>query len=106
MSYHYWTQPLPTPLAWYANQLPYWFQRFSTGMVFVIELVFPFLFFAPRPWRIFGAFSLLYLQGLIFLTGNYTFFNLLTMTLCLFLLDDAALSRLRLRARRVRIQPS
>jgi hypothetical protein len=106
MSYHFWTQPLPTPLAWYANQLPFWFQRFSTVMVFVIELGVPFLFFAPRPWRFFGGFSLLFLQTLIFLTGNYTFFNLLTIALCLFLFDDAALGKLRLRIRRVRIKPA
>jgi hypothetical protein len=42
------------------------------------------------------------LQVLIFLTGNYTFFNLLTMALCLFLFDDYALEKLRLRARSVR----
>ncbi len=106
MTYHYWTQPLPTPLAWYASQLPFWFQRFSTAMVFVIELAVPFLFFAPRPWRFLGGFSLLFLQSLIFLTGNYTFFNLLTMALCLFLFDDAALAKLRLRIRRVRIKPA
>ena len=40
---------------------------------------------------------------MIFLTGNYTFFNLLTMALCLFLFDDHALENLRLRARNVRI---
>jgi predicted DCC family thiol-disulfide oxidoreductase YuxK len=106
MSYHYWTQPLPTPLAWYANQLPFWFQHGSTAMVFVIELAVPFLFFAPRPWRFLGGFSLLFLQSLIFLTGNYTFFNLLTMALCLFLFDDAALAKLRLRIRSVRIKPA
>lgn len=106
MSFHYWTQPLPTPLAWYANQLPFWFLRFSTAMVFVIELAVPFLFFAPRPWRFLGAFSLLFLQALIFLSGNYTFFNLLTMALCLFLFDDAALATFRLKIRRVRITPA
>ncbi|HWY48379.1 MAG TPA: lipase maturation factor family protein [Bryobacteraceae bacterium] len=106
MSYHFWTQPLPTPLAWYANQLPFWFQRFSTVMVFVIELGVPFLFFAPRPWRFLGGFSLLFLQTLILLTGNYTFFNLMTMALCLFLFDDAALAKLRLGIRRVRIKPA
>jgi predicted DCC family thiol-disulfide oxidoreductase YuxK len=106
LSYHYWTQPLPTPVAWYANQLPFWFHRFSTAMVFVIELGVPFLFFAPRPWRFLGAFCALYLQVLIFLTGNYTFFNLLAMAIYLFLFDDAALPKLRLRARNVRINPA
>jgi predicted DCC family thiol-disulfide oxidoreductase YuxK len=106
LSYHYWTQPLPTPVAWYVNQLPFWFHRFSTAMVFVIELGVPFLFFAPRPWRFLGAFCALYLQGLIFLTGNYTFFNLLAIALYLFLFDDAALAKLPLKARRVRIKPA
>jgi lipase maturation factor 1 len=52
----------------------------------------PFLIFTPRRWRMAGAFVLLGLQTLIFLTGNYTFFNLLTMALTLFLFDDQALS--------------
>ncbi|HYL76696.1 MAG TPA: lipase maturation factor family protein [Bryobacteraceae bacterium] len=104
VSFHYMTQPLPTPLAWYMNQLPLGFQRFSTGVVFFIELAVPFLIFTPRRWRFFGAACLLFLQVVILLTGNYTFFNLLTMALCLFLFDDKALSGLRLRSRAVRIR--
>ncbi len=57
----------------------------------------------PRRWRFFGGWCILFLQTLIFLTGNYTFFNLLTMALCLFLFDDTALATLRLRSRTVRI---
>jgi hypothetical protein len=83
-------------------QLPLGFQRFSTATVLSIELVVPFLFFAPRRWRFWGAGLALFLQVLIFLTGNYTFFNLLTMALCLFLFDDYALEKLRLRARHAR----
>jgi len=96
MSFHYLTQPLPTPLAWYMYQLPFGFQRVSTAMVFVVELAVPFLFFGPRMWRFFAGFATLALQALIFATGNYTFFNLLAMTLCLFLFDDAALSKLKI----------
>ncbi len=105
LSFHYWTQPLPTRLAWYMNQLPASFQHLSTGTVLVIELAVPFLIFGPRVWRFFGAGAILLLQVLIFLTGNYTFFNLLTMGLCLFLFDDRALSRLRLRLRSVQCRP-
>ena len=101
IAFHYMTQPLPTPLAWYMYQLPLGFQRFSTAAVLFIELVIPFLFFAPRLWRFWGAGLALFLQTLIFLTGNYTFFNLLTVSLCVFLLDDYALEKLRLRARNV-----
>ena len=102
LSYHYLTQPLPTPVAWFMYQLPLWFQKLSTAFVFGVELVTPFLFFAPRRWRMLGGCALLLLQGLIFVTGNYTFFNLLTMSLCVFLFDDQALQRLRLRPRTAR----
>jgi lipase maturation factor 1 len=99
LSFHYWTQPLPTPVSWYMSQLPLWFHHLSTALVLLIELPVPFLIFAPRRWRFVGAGLLLFLQALIFLTGNYTFFNLLTMALCLFLFDDAAFAKLRLRMR-------
>ncbi len=94
LTYHYYTQPIPTPLAWYAQQMPLWFQQVSALMVFVIELIVPFLIFAPwRRARITSAFCLISLQLLILLTGNYTFFNLLTIALCLLLFDDAFIRR-------------
>jgi lipase maturation factor 1 len=102
IAFHYFTQPLPTPLAWYMVQLPLAFQRFSTAFVLFVELVVPFLFFTPRLWRLAGAGLASFLQIMIFLTGNYTFFNLLTLALCLFLLDDGAIEMLRFRARSVR----
>lgn len=88
MSYHYWTQPLPNRISWFMAQLPLTFQRMSTAFVLGVELGIPFLIFAPRRLRIFGAKWLLILQVLIFLTGNYTFFNLLAMAMCVFLFDD------------------
>ncbi len=91
LDYHYWTQPLPTVLAWYADKLPEWFQHFSTFSVLAIEIGAPFLIFGPRRWRMFGAGVLLSLQALIFATGNYTFFNILTAALTVFLFDDQAL---------------
>ena len=87
--YHYETQPLPTWIGWFAHQLPHWCQKFSVASMFVVELLMPMLIFFPQR-RIrhatFGA--LAGLQLLIFLTGNYCFFNLLTIVLCLFVLDD------------------
>jgi len=90
---HYETQPLPTPLAWYMYQLPSWFQRSSVGFVFFVELIVPFLIFAPRRLRCFAAGAMVALQVLILLTGNYAFFNLLTIGFCLFLLDDGFFRR-------------
>ncbi len=91
LRYHYETQPLPTWIGWYAHQLPAWVQAASATAMFGIELFVPFLIFAPRRLRQWACLALVFFQVLIFLTGNYGFFNLLTITLCLLLLDDAAL---------------
>src|SRR5579863_2856530 len=93
LEYHYYTQPLPTPIAWYMNQLPGWFQELSVVFLFAVEIGVPFLIFFPRRLRLTGAALMALLQILIALTGNYTFFNLLTLVLCLLLLDDAFLER-------------
>jgi hypothetical protein len=90
LSFHYQTQPLPTVFAWFAARLPMWCQRASTAMVFVVELALPFLIFGPRRLKHVAAFGFIALQLLILLTGNYTFFNVLAIALCLFLFDDAS----------------
>ena len=94
LTYHYWTQPLPTVLAWYANLLPDWFQRLSCALMFAIELGAPVLIWIPRAWaRRTAAGSIATLMLLIALTGNYGFFNLLTIVLCIPLLDDRLFRR-------------
>jgi predicted DCC family thiol-disulfide oxidoreductase YuxK len=93
LQYHYETQPLPTPFAWYFHQMPAGFQKASVVFVFFVELVVPFLMFAPRRVRFFAGGMAVALQTLIFIAGNYAFFNLLTVALCLFLYDDAFLRR-------------
>ena len=50
LQYHYWSQPLPTVLGWYAAQLPTWFQKLSCLAMFAIELGAPFLIWIPLPW--------------------------------------------------------
>ena len=94
LSYHFLTQPLPTPLAWYAAQLPPGVLKFATGGTFFVELILPFLIFCPRRLRFFAAFGILLLQSCILITGNYNWFNLQTMLLCLPLFDDAALRKI------------
>ncbi|XP_038047006.1 lipase maturation factor 2-like [Patiria miniata] len=94
LDWHYESQCIPTPLAWYAHQLPQWFQKLSVAAVYLIECFTPFLFFVPiRNLRLFSWFSQILLQVLIVLTGNYNFFNLLTVTLCIPLLDDQFLGK-------------
>jgi len=94
LTYHYQTQPLPVWTAWFANQLPLWFQKMSCATMFGIELAAPFLIFTPRRPRYLGACLLVGLQVLILLTGNYAYFNWLTLALCLWLLDDFLLEKL------------
>ncbi|MCA9729329.1 MAG: lipase maturation factor family protein, partial [Candidatus Eisenbacteria bacterium] len=63
---------------------------------FVIELVVPFLFFVPDRWRRIrhaAALATIGLQMMIAATGNYGFFNLLAIVLCIPLFDDQALVR-------------
>lgn len=97
LSYHYWTQPLPHPLSYWIAQMPPWFHRESTFLMFVFELGIPFLIFFPNPIRMIAALMLIVFQILILLTGNYGFFNLLAIALCLLLIADhywpAALKR-------------
>jgi hypothetical protein len=94
LKFHYESQPLPTWIGWYAHQLPGRVQQFSTLLMFIVELVLPFLIFSPRRLRLIPFFAFVVLQLLIFLTGNYCFFNLLTIALCVVLLDDIAVRKL------------
>ncbi len=91
LQYHFWTQPLPTPLAWNVAQLPPWLLVSGTAATFAVELGCVFLIFLPRRPRALAAGCILLFQALILLTGNYNFFNLLSMLMCVFLFDDAAL---------------
>ena len=92
LTYHYWTQPLPNIISWYANQLPVWFQKLSCALLFGIEIFIPFFIFGGRWGRLIAFFGITGLQVLIMLTGNYCFFNLLAMGLCLTLLEDEHLA--------------
>lgn len=60
LSRHYDTQASPTPLTWYAHQLPDWLSRLGAVCVLVVEIAVPLLmFFIPvRGLRI-NAFSIL-----------------------------------------------
>ncbi len=90
LDYHYWTQPLPTVVGWWTSKAPEWLQHASTFFVLAVEVGAAFLIWLPRHLRLVGAGLFVLLQILIGLTGNYAFFNLLTIALCLLLVDDYA----------------
>ena len=89
LHFYFETQPLPTPVAWYAHHLPVPVLTAGTALTLFTELIIPFLIFLPRRLRITAAYLFITFQSLILLTGNYCWFNLLTICLCLFLMDDA-----------------
>ncbi|MDP3919906.1 MAG: lipase maturation factor family protein [Candidatus Omnitrophota bacterium] len=89
LNYHYETQPIPHWVSWYAHQLPEWFQRFCVAQVFIIELALPLLIFGPRRCRYLAFWGIVGFQVILIATGNYTFFNWLTIFLCLFVVDDS-----------------
>ncbi|HET7598889.1 MAG TPA: lipase maturation factor family protein [Gemmatimonadales bacterium] len=94
LDYHFETQPLPPWTAWYADHLPSALHRAATLVMFVIELGAPWLVFARRRRvRHAGVAALAFLQLGIAATGNYGFFNLLALVLCIPLLDDRLLGR-------------
>ena len=95
LDYHYWSQPLPTVFAWWADKSPEWFKHFSVAFCLAVEIIVPFFIWAPRRPRLMAAGLIIFLQIIIALTGNYCFFNLLTIALCLLLIDDAAIGTSR-----------
>jgi predicted DCC family thiol-disulfide oxidoreductase YuxK len=95
LDYHYWSQPLPTVFAWWADKSPEWFKHFSVAFCLVVEIIVPFFIWAPRRPRLIAAGLMIFLQIVIAVTGNYCFFNLLTIALCLLLIDDSVARALR-----------
>ena len=84
LEYHFATQPLPNPMSWYAHQIHPFFLRLSVAATFVVEIPIAFLLIVPfTTIRRFAATLQISLQIVILLTGNYTFFNLLTIVLCI-----------------------
>ena len=98
LQFHYETQPIPASTSWFAHQLPPSIHYWSAAAMFAIELGAPWVILAParfRRLRIGACALMIALQIGIAATGNYGFFNLLTIVLYVALLDDRTLGRLR-----------
>jgi hypothetical protein len=93
LRWHFETQPLPTWTSWYAHFSPHWMLAIGCFVMFFVEAIVPFLYFAPRRTRMLAFWLTVLLQLTIMATGNYGFFNLLTIVLTLVLLDDPAIAK-------------
>jgi hypothetical protein len=82
--------PLPSPLGWYLHHAPRWLLRSMLAFMFVAEVIAPVLGLFSGPLRLvaFGILTLLMIG--IHLTGNWAFFNIGYLVLCLSLLDTRA----------------
>jgi hypothetical protein len=93
LRFHFETQPLPTLSSYWAHQwLHEWpdsFAMISCWIMYALELLLPFAIFLGRWGRMTACVGFVGFMAIIFATGNYTFFNLLTAALALTLLDDS-----------------
>mmetsp|Transcript_8806 Transcript_8806/g.16625 ORF Transcript_8806/g.16625 Transcript_8806/m.16625 type:complete len:735 (+) Transcript_8806:123-2327(+) len=92
LEYHFATQCIPGPLAWYVHQMLHpVILRCGVAMTFMIEIPGAFLLLCWKSKvRRIGAWLQILLQILIIFTGNYNFFNVLTILLCLACFDESA----------------
>lgn len=93
LEYHYATQCIPTPLAWWAHQLPPFVQQLSVAGTLWIQVPLGLLLLLPNwlgPFQtLVGVGLQIILQVLILLTGNYNFFNLITIIMCFAIIPDS-----------------
>ncbi len=94
LKYYFETQPLPHAGAWYFHQLPECMLQAGVAFVFFTELIVPFFIFLPRKFRLFAATTTIVMQLLIIASSNHNWINLLTIILCLFLLDDRIVGKI------------
>ena len=91
LNYHYETQPMPNPLSWFFHAGPEWTHRGGVLFNHFAELIVPFGYFLPQPISaVAGAITILF-QGTIFLSGNLSWLNFLTMILAISTFDDRSL---------------
>lgn len=93
LTFHFETQPLPTWSSWLLHQAPAIFQKWATFLTLFVELVVPFGLFGPRPVRVVSGAAIIGFMLTIAATGNFGFFNLLTIVLCFSAFDDTQLPR-------------
>ena len=91
--YHHETQPMPNPLSWYFHHLPKPLHRAEVLGNHFAQLVVPFLLFFPQPIATLAGLVILGTQSWLLISGNFSWLNVVTMTLAIASLDDAALMR-------------
>jgi len=80
-------QPLPSKIGWYACRLPMPVLKLSLLFMFIAEIIAPFMIFVPGVPRLIAGAIIVALMIGIQLCGNFGFFNLISISTCVILLD-------------------
>ncbi len=89
--YHHETQPMPNPLSWFFHHLPKSLHRVEVLGNFFAQLVVPIFLFAPQPVASVAGAIIVLTQLWLFVSGNFSWLNVLTMTLAFSAFDDRTL---------------
>ncbi|XP_074641578.1 lipase maturation factor 1-like [Tubulanus polymorphus] len=93
MNYHYETQPVPNPMAYFMHQEPEAMHKFETLSNHFVELIAPFLLLIPiRPLMITGGLIQILFQAVLIISGNLSFLNWLTILPSICSIDDRFLA--------------
>ncbi|EGR31583.1 lmf2 protein, putative [Ichthyophthirius multifiliis] len=92
LNYHFESQPLPNVISWYFHNLPDYIKKIFVAQNFIILIGGTLLMYFPiRKFQIFGFLLVVSEQIMIILTGNYNFFNFLTILVSFCSIDDSFL---------------
>jgi hypothetical protein len=92
LDYYYETQPMPNPLSWFFHNGPQWTHRAGVAFNHFSELLVPFFYFLPQPIAtIAGVLTIVFQTG-IFISGNLSWLNFLTMVLAIPAIDGRCLA--------------
>lgn len=92
--YHFETQPIPGPLSRWFHFLPHRILKIGVWFNFLAELIAPLFAFWPRIARHIAGVIMILLQLNIFISGNLSFLNWLTIIPALACFDDGFWSKI------------
>jgi hypothetical protein len=82
---------MPNPLSWWFHRLPAPLHRMEVAANHATQLVVPFLLFTPQPYASVAGVIMIVTQGWLVLSGNFSWLNVVTMTLAFSALDNRLL---------------
>ena len=80
-------QPIPTRLGWLGYHLPVAVHKFALVVMFIVEMIMPFLLYVGGLYKLSAGISFFALMIGIQITGNFGYFNLLTTMMSIQTLD-------------------